>query len=112
MTQLAATGILGHEAFAFVSSSGMPQTIPNIVFGCTIDSTDMNYGEDDNQVSGIFGLGWGLRSFVNQIGSLSHGTFSYCLKFNDGHALGTYLTFGADIYISTNRFTDDKTRPI
>jgi hypothetical protein len=108
-----ATGILAQEAFTFVSSSGRPQTIPNIVFGCTIDSADVKYGEDDNQVSGIFGLGWGARSFGIQIDSLSHGTFSYCLKLNDGHDLDTYLTKVWRRRISTSRkFADNKTIPI
>ncbi|KAE8009591.1 hypothetical protein FH972_006019 [Carpinus fangiana] len=91
------TGILAQETFTFLSSSGSPQTIPNIVFGCSFDSSEMQYGEDHNQVNGIFGLGWGIRSFVNQIGSLRHGTFSYCLKLNDDHALDTYLRFGTNI---------------
>ena len=91
------TGILAQETFTFLSSSGSPQTIPNIVFGCSFDGSEKQYGADDNQVNGIFGLGWAIRSFVNQIGSLSHGTFSYSLKLNDGHALDTYLRFGADI---------------
>ena len=86
------TGILASKAFTFLSTSGRPQTIPNIVFGCSIDSADMNYGGNDNQVNGIFGLGWGIRSFENQIEDLSHGTFSYCC-----HALDTYLRFGGDI---------------
>jgi hypothetical protein len=99
MDGAATTGILSQESFTFVSSSGRPQTLLNIVFGCSIDSTDMRYGDDDNQVSGIFGLGWGIRSFVNQIShqSLYDGTFSYCLKFNDGRALDTYLRFGPGI---------------
>ncbi|KAE8055783.1 hypothetical protein FH972_012605 [Carpinus fangiana] len=37
-------------------------------------------------------VGMGIRSFVNQIEDMSHGTFSYCLKFNDGHALDTYIS--------------------
>jgi hypothetical protein len=91
------TGILASEAFTFLSTSGRHQTTPNIVFGYSIDSADMNHGGNDNQVNGIFGLGWGIRSFVNQIEDLSHGTFSYCLKFNDGHAMDTYIRFGGDI---------------
>lgn len=67
-------GILASEVFTFLSTSGRPQTIPNVVFGCSIDTADMHYGGNDNQVNGIFGLGWGIRSFVNQIQDLSHGT--------------------------------------
>lgn len=87
--------ILANETFTF--DSGTPETIPEIAFSCTIDSTNMDYGGEENLVTGIFGLGWGPRSFLTQIDSLSHGRFSYCLKTDDGHDLNTYLRFGEDI---------------
>jgi hypothetical protein len=89
--------ILANETFTFDSGTGTPETIPEIAFGCTIDSTNMDYGGEENLVTGIFGLECGPRSFVTQIDSLSHGRFSYCLKPDDGHDLNTYLRFGKDI---------------
>lgn len=90
--------ILANETFTFDSGTGTPETVPELAFGCTIDSRDMAHdGGDENLVTGIFGLGWGPRSFLTQIDSVTEGRFSYCLKPDDGRDLNTYLRFGADI---------------
>ncbi|KAJ6961402.1 hypothetical protein NC652_000350 [Populus alba x Populus x berolinensis] len=45
---------------------------------------------DQNPVSGVLGMGWGPRSFLAQLGSISHGKFSYCITANNTH--DTYLS--------------------
>ncbi|XP_061982181.1 uncharacterized protein LOC133702017 [Populus nigra] len=45
-----------------------------------------------NPVSGVLGMGWGPRSFVaDQLGSISDGEFSYCIKANSINVNGVEL---------------------
>uniref|UniRef100_A0A7N0UQU4 Peptidase A1 domain-containing protein n=1 Tax=Kalanchoe fedtschenkoi TaxID=63787 RepID=A0A7N0UQU4_KALFE len=91
-------GILAHEMFAFPSISGHDENVP-LVFGCGIDNK-VPYAEDEAiKEAGIFGMGWGPRSFVTQIHSISHGKFSYCFPpiYQAARGLPVFLRLGLDI---------------
>lgn len=65
--------------------------IPNLKFGCGLNN-DLTDGDvPDNYIAGIFGLGGNNVSFLNQLGRLANGIFSYCLPLNNKNS---YLTFG------------------
>ncbi|KAJ6307357.1 hypothetical protein OIU76_017197 [Salix suchowensis] len=96
------SGNLASETFTFYSSHGKHAALEDITFGCSTDSRNMKYAFlfDKNPVSGVLGMGWGPRSFLAQLGSISHGKFSYCIKANNTQ--NTYLRFGKHIVKSKN----------
>ncbi|KAF9686423.1 hypothetical protein SADUNF_Sadunf03G0157000 [Salix dunnii] len=61
--------------FTFYSSHGKDIALEDITFGCSTDSRNIKYAllPDKNPVSGVLGMGWGFRSFVAQLGSISDG---------------------------------------
>uniref|UniRef100_A0A7N0U713 Peptidase A1 domain-containing protein n=1 Tax=Kalanchoe fedtschenkoi TaxID=63787 RepID=A0A7N0U713_KALFE len=91
-------GILAHEIFTFPSTSGHDETVP-LVFGCGFDNKE-SYAEDVViKEAGTFGMGWGPRSFVTQIHSISHEKFSYCFPpiYQATQGLPVFLRLGSDI---------------
>ncbi|XP_048336806.2 aspartic proteinase CDR1 [Ziziphus jujuba] len=113
-------GILATEKFTFGSNNNSTETINNMVFGCGIDNKNFRFAaeqREENQIAGILGLGWGIRSFTNQIKSQSQGRFSYCLMhLLDPHSSSMSLRFGADIPISPNMrvtpmFPESRSKP-
>lgn len=66
-------------------------SIPGMVFGCgSINSSPSAGGE-----SGLVGLGAGKGSFINQLGPMAQGKFSYCLvSVADETAPPSKLNFG------------------
>uniref|UniRef100_A0A7N0UQA0 Peptidase A1 domain-containing protein n=1 Tax=Kalanchoe fedtschenkoi TaxID=63787 RepID=A0A7N0UQA0_KALFE len=91
-------GILAKEMFAFPSTSGHNENVP-LVFGCGIDNKGSYLQDEDLKVAGIFGMGWGPRSFVTQVHSVSHGKFSYCFPsiHQAVQGLPVFLRLGSDI---------------
>uniref|UniRef100_A0A7N0UP85 Peptidase A1 domain-containing protein n=1 Tax=Kalanchoe fedtschenkoi TaxID=63787 RepID=A0A7N0UP85_KALFE len=91
-------GILAHEMFTFPSTSGHDENVP-LVFGCGIDNKMSYLKDEDLKEAGIFGMGWGTRSFVSQINSISHGKFSYCFPpvRQAAQGLPIYIRLGSDI---------------
>ncbi|XP_050213625.1 aspartic proteinase CDR1 [Mercurialis annua] len=80
-------GLLATEQLIFQSSDEGLNVVPNVVFGCSHENGDYN----DRRFSGIFGLGKGITSFVNQMGS----RFSYCIgNIADPHYKYNQLVFG------------------
>ena len=96
------SGNLANETFTFYSNHGKHTALKSISFGCSTDSRNMIYAFllDKNPVSGVLGMGWGPRSFLAQLGSISHGKFSYCITANNTH--NTYLRFGKHVVKSKN----------
>ncbi|KAM1485090.1 hypothetical protein TB1_036027 [Malus domestica] len=94
-------GYLSSETFSFDSSTGPGrESIQGLVFGCAIDSNQVSFAGDTNQISGVLGLGFGPRTFVSQLDPLgqSNGRFSYCLRRERiVGPITSYLKFGADI---------------
>ncbi|KAJ4822222.1 hypothetical protein Tsubulata_020297 [Turnera subulata] len=93
------SGVLATETFTFQSSDGTSLPIPNISFGCSRDSKNIKYVAASrpflNPTSGVLSLGWGPRSFLSQIDSMSQGKFSYCIKPNNTKK--TFLKFGKEV---------------
>ncbi|KAE9595298.1 putative nepenthesin [Lupinus albus] len=88
------------ETFTFPSSSSSSQHIklPNIIFGCGTNNHYPLAKDKSNLIAGIFGLGMGKRSFINQIERQSGGNFSYCLVNMDiQNPPPVYLRFGTNI---------------
>ncbi|CAL9023863.1 unnamed protein product [Prunus brigantina] len=84
------------ENFNFVSSSGQPQPVPGVVFGCAYNTRNMNFGrQEDFKVSGLLGLGYAPSSFPVQQNYLTGGVFSHCLTRR--RDVQTFLRFGRDI---------------
>uniref|UniRef100_A0A7N0UQ46 Peptidase A1 domain-containing protein n=1 Tax=Kalanchoe fedtschenkoi TaxID=63787 RepID=A0A7N0UQ46_KALFE len=92
------TGILAHEMFTFPSTSGHDENVL-LVFGCGIDNTNSYLEDEDLKEAGIFGMGYGTRSFVTQTNSISHGKFSYCFPpvRQAAQGLPVYFRLGSDI---------------
>ncbi|XP_057800442.1 aspartic proteinase CDR1-like [Salvia miltiorrhiza] len=68
-------GVISSDTFTMKTTSGMPMSLPNMVFGCGHD----NYAEFKGDTSGVVGLGVGPSSLVTQMNSVIGGKFSYCL---------------------------------
>ncbi|XP_026459573.1 aspartyl protease AED1-like [Papaver somniferum] len=101
------SGIVAEEKFTLGSNTGDPESI-NIHMGCGFrqDNFEINIGRNHlygnpDFIAGILGLGPGEWSFLNQLGDVGEGKFSYCLElFKDGIVGSyTYLRFGADATI-------------
>ncbi|XP_026460711.1 aspartic proteinase CDR1-like [Papaver somniferum] len=103
-----AFGIVAEERFTLGSStSGRLERI-DLHMGCGFRQDNFEnffgknhlHGEPD-LIAGILGLGVGQWSFVNQLGAVGEGKFSYCFEtFNDNiEGSDTYLRFGADATI-------------
>ncbi|KAL6142751.1 hypothetical protein ACLB2K_061027 [Fragaria x ananassa] len=78
-----------------------------VAFGCAYDNQNWSLG-DNNQIAGIFGLGWGQRSILKQLAKETNLRFSYCLPSSTTpsktHPL---LSFGKDAKISGSVQTTD-----
>ncbi|PQM34905.1 aspartic proteinase nepenthesin-2-like [Prunus yedoensis var. nudiflora] len=84
----------------FDSTGPGRESFQGLVFGCTIDSKEVSFAGDSNQISGVMGLGFGPKKFVNQLDSQgqSNGRFSYCLRRERTMgATNSFIRFGADI---------------
>ncbi|XP_057815442.2 aspartic proteinase nepenthesin-2-like [Cryptomeria japonica] len=68
-------GVLSKETFTMWNSSGKPQSIPGMAFGCSYRTQGDGFSEAD----GLVGLGRGSLSLISQIGSTVGSKFSYCL---------------------------------
>ncbi|KAD1664211.1 hypothetical protein E3N88_42485 [Mikania micrantha] len=76
-----------------------PTSFKNVVFGCGHDNND-TFNEN---VSGIIGLGGRPLSITNQLSSIIHGKFSYCLisGFDDASANKTSkIHFGDHVNVT------------
>ncbi|XP_026441707.1 aspartic proteinase CDR1-like [Papaver somniferum] len=101
------SGILSEEKFTFDSDTGGLENI-ELQFGCGRiqenfeDFIGKNHlrGKPD-LITGILGLGLGQWSFLNQLGAVGQGKFSYCFEtFNQNmEGSDTYLRFGEDAII-------------
>nr|XP_004244683.2 aspartic proteinase CDR1-like [Solanum lycopersicum] len=93
-------GDLSIETFTFASTSTQNVSIPNIVFGCGHN----NGGTFSNATSGIFGLGGGNVSIVNQMHNEIKGKFSYCLipleLLLDSSNATSHINFGDNAVVS------------
>ncbi|KAL8504373.1 hypothetical protein ACS0TY_022918 [Phlomoides rotata] len=74
---------------------GKTASFRNFVFGCGKD----NDGTFSSAGSGIFGLGNGAASIVNQQESAIRGRFSYCLTSFESNATST-ISFGNDAVVT------------
>ncbi|XP_026384486.1 aspartic proteinase CDR1-like [Papaver somniferum] len=98
-------GIVSEERFTLGSNtSGRLESI-NLHMNCGFlqDNFENFFGknhlhDEPDLIAGILGLGVGQWSFVNQLGVVGEGKFSYCFEtFNDNiEGSDTYLRFGAD----------------
>ncbi|CAI9089631.1 OLC1v1024239C1 [Oldenlandia corymbosa var. corymbosa] len=90
-------GNLANETFTFGTNSGKNISIPNIAFGCAHQN-----GEPFNRSgSGLFALGGGPLSMVNQFGGVINGMFSHCLvPFRQNHNLTSKISFGTSSIVS------------
>ncbi|OMP04484.1 Peptidase A1 [Corchorus olitorius] len=89
-------GIASFESFQFPMSSGHMGSFNNIIFGCSYQSSDFAF--KNNEISGIFGLGMSPDSMVTQFAPVIQSRFSYCLiPFPDAMPRPLILRFGEDI---------------
>ncbi|KAJ4830016.1 hypothetical protein Tsubulata_001852 [Turnera subulata] len=101
------SGVVATETFTFQALDGSSVAIPNMTFGCSRDSKNIKYVAANrpfpNPTSGTLSLGWGPRSFLNQIDSMSQGKFSYCIKPDNPKK--TFLKFGQEVTPPKNPHT-------
>ncbi|KAL3647926.1 hypothetical protein CASFOL_008894 [Castilleja foliolosa] len=93
-------GYMARETFKFASSDGENkiEQVKDTVFGCGIRNKGFDESAKDNLVTGNFGLGTGVFSFLSQIRSLTQGRFSYCfLPWDATHKSPVFLRFGSHI---------------
>jgi hypothetical protein len=64
-------GVIATEQLIFGSSDEGTNAVNNVLFGCS----HRNGNYKDRRFTGVFGLGSGITSVVNQMGS----KFSYCI---------------------------------
>ncbi|CAJ1978068.1 unnamed protein product [Sphenostylis stenocarpa] len=90
-------GDLSEETLTLLSTNGSPIQIPRIAFGCGhINAVSFERGN-----SGIFGLGRGAVSLINQLRSSIGGKFSYCLvPAHSQSTVSSKLNFGDAAVIS------------
>ncbi|XP_021773514.1 aspartic proteinase nepenthesin-2-like [Chenopodium quinoa] len=90
--------IAARETFYLESDPDL-LALDEAIFGCGIDMQGFSEGDDENnKVSGIFGMSLGDLGFIKQAESLVKGKFSYCLqKFQKGTVPPMYLRFGDDV---------------
>ncbi|CAJ1978067.1 unnamed protein product [Sphenostylis stenocarpa] len=90
-------GDLSEETLTLLSTNGSPIQIPRIAFGCGhINAVSFERGN-----SGIFGLGRGAVSLINQLRSSIGGKFSYCLvPAHSQSTISSKLNFGGAPVIS------------
>ncbi|GFS29212.1 hypothetical protein Acr_00g0005830 [Actinidia rufa] len=98
-----ARGIASLDTFNFLNRDKTPESIPNVMFGCTTESRFMAFGPD-REISGILGMGKSNDSLISQIKIQVGGRFSYCLFFNAWTRTNatSFLRFGTDIPGSQN----------
>lgn len=90
-------GDLSVDTLTLESTNGYPISFPGFVIGCGHN----NIGTYQGQSSGIVGLGNGLLSLRNQLGTLVGSKFSYCLVpiFSDPN-ISSKLNFGDNAVVS------------
>ncbi|XP_021773561.1 aspartic proteinase nepenthesin-2-like [Chenopodium quinoa] len=90
--------ILARESLTFATTTDTPLTIEGVLFGCGIDMENFHEGdEENNRISGMFGMSYGKYSFQAQKTDLVKGKFQYCLQKKEAQELPPmYLRFGDD----------------
>ncbi|KAB5552749.1 hypothetical protein DKX38_010060 [Salix brachista] len=72
MKRLPSAGVIATEQLIFGSPDEGTNAVNNVLFGCS----HRNGNYEDRRFTGVFGLGSGITSVVNQMGS----KFSYCIS--------------------------------
>ncbi|XP_026419298.1 aspartic proteinase CDR1-like [Papaver somniferum] len=101
------SGVIAKEKFTLGFDTNEPERI-ELQIGCGFFQENFEnfignnhlHGKAD-RIAGILGLGWGEGSFLNQLGAVGQGKYSYCFETFDYYAepSSTYLRFGADAII-------------
>ncbi|XP_026384484.1 aspartic proteinase CDR1-like [Papaver somniferum] len=101
------SGIIAEEKFTLGSDAGGLESI-GLHIGCDFHQKNLDNFIGRNHlrgkpdlIAGILSLGPGQWSFLNQLGDVGEGKFSYCMEtFNNKiERSDTYLRFGADATI-------------
>ncbi|EPS73389.1 hypothetical protein M569_01371, partial [Genlisea aurea] len=90
-------GDLAKDTLTFADGSGRRVGFPGFAFGCG----HQNQGTFSGNGSGLFGLGRGEISIINQLSDSINGKFSYCLTLIDSSS-PSKISFGTDATVSGN----------
>ncbi|KAF7817861.1 Aspartic peptidase [Senna tora] len=97
------SGILSAENFTFLHNDAYT-SFPNLVFGCGFYNQNIRFGSRErpnNVIAGIFGMGAGPISLLNQLNSVTNFRFSYCLvSWTTPEGPYSYIHYGDDAQIS------------
>ncbi|KAE9612352.1 putative nepenthesin [Lupinus albus] len=88
------------ETFTFPSTSSSTPHLkfPRIVFRCGIKNYNPRATDSSYPLAGVFGMGMGTWSFINQIETQSGRRFSYCfVHMHMRNPPPSYLRFGTNI---------------
>ncbi|XP_015898237.2 aspartic proteinase nepenthesin-1 [Ziziphus jujuba] len=96
-------GVASLERFTFDSTEGGPIYFDGIVFGCSNDSENVEWG-DSHDIAGILGLSFSPDSLLSQLDDRIGRKFSYCIPSMDEEIQNdVILNFGNDIPTTTRR---------